>query len=144
MEQYQRLLNWQWAHNTFPSDLIRIFLGVALLVRGILFIVDPSTLEAFVEQRGGLSWFAHYVTWAHVIGGLMMTLGIFTRVAAIIQIPVLAGALAFVHLREGLFSATQSLELSALVLFLLIVVFVFGPGKISLDYRFFGPKESVA
>jgi uncharacterized membrane protein YphA (DoxX/SURF4 family) len=38
------------------------------------------------------------VPYVHIIGGLLLAAGIATRVAAIIQIPIVAGALLAVHL----------------------------------------------
>jgi len=140
--RYSTFLQWQWTHNTVASDVIRIFLGIALLVRGFLFVAEPSRLAHIVEASG-LEWFAQYITWAHLIGGGMMTVGLFTRIATLIQIPVLLGAVSLVHLREGLFASSQSLELSALVLFLLAVILVFGPGRVSFDYFFWGKRFEV-
>jgi uncharacterized membrane protein YphA (DoxX/SURF4 family) len=137
MGSYNSILRWQWAHNTLASDLIRIFLGVALFVRGILFLTDTSAL-ADISQQGEPGWLVSYISYSHLIGGLMLALGMFTRIAALLQIPVLAGAVLVVHLRDGLFAPAQSIELSTLVLFLLLVTAVFGPGKVSLDYYFFG------
>ena len=62
-----------------------------------------------------------------------MTVGLFTRVAAFVQIPILVGAVFFVHAQDGLFTQGQSFELAVLVLVLLFVVFVFGAGRYSLD-----------
>jgi uncharacterized membrane protein YphA (DoxX/SURF4 family) len=132
-EPYRKILEWQWRHNTLASDLVRIFLGVSLFARGVLFLVDPSRLDMLIDGPG-LGWFGYYVTWAHLIGGLLMTFGFLTRLSALIQLPILFGAVTLVHLREGLFAPTQSLELSTLVLFLLCVVLVFGSGRFSLDY----------
>jgi len=137
--RYRTLLRWQWTHNTAPTDIIRIFLGVALLIRGFLFLAEPSRLATIVDQSG-LAWFAHYITWAHLIGGALLIIGLFTRIAALIQLPVLLGAVALVHLREGLFAPSQALELSTLVLFLLMVILVFGPGRFSFDYFFWGQR----
>ncbi len=61
------------------------------------------------------------------------------------QIPILFGAVFFVHWQEGLFAAGQSgqsLELAALVLFLLVLVFLAGSGDLSMDHHFFGKKET--
>ncbi|MBT8401892.1 MAG: DoxX family protein [Rhodothermia bacterium] len=137
MTGYQRLLQWQWSHNTVASDLIRMFLGAALLVRGLLFALNPESLAELAPDKV-VDWVSYYIMSAHLVGGLLLMIGLFTRVAALIQIPVLVGAVLVVHVREGLATPNQSLELAALVLFLLIVFFVFGPGRKSLDYRFFG------
>ena len=127
-------------HPSLALDLIRIYLGTALAVRGVLLVADSSTLLAHLGETGR-DWFVptavlHYVSLAHLGGGILLALGFLTRLAALIQVPVLAGAVFFVHLRDGLLAPGQSLELSALVLFLLLVVLVFGPGRISCDYLF--------
>lgn len=139
--RYQQLQSWQWEHNTIATDLIRIYIGAALLVRGILFLTDAGQM-GIIAERSGLDWIEYYVPFAHIAGGFLLTLGLFTRVAALIQIPVLVGAVLLVHLRQGLLSENQSLELAVLVLFILLVILGIGPGKLSLDYKFFGRSTS--
>lgn len=75
----------------------------------------------------------HYVALAHLVGGLMLAAGLLTRLAALAQLPILFVATFFLHLQEGLLSTSQSLELSALVLVLLIVYSLWGAGPYSLD-----------
>lgn len=118
-------------------DLMRIYLGIALFIRGALFVANPDRVFAFVRQTG--DWFfpmfvAHMVGIAHLGGGILLALGLATRAASAIQVPVLFGAVFFVHWGEGLLSAGQSLELAGLVLIMLIVYTVFGSGPLSLDY----------
>jgi uncharacterized membrane protein YphA (DoxX/SURF4 family) len=74
----------------------------------------------------------HYVAIAHLIGGLMLMFGVLTRIAAWVQIPVLAGAI-LMHRNEGLMTSGQSLELSTLVLFLLVTFAFAGAGPLSVD-----------
>jgi uncharacterized membrane protein YphA (DoxX/SURF4 family) len=62
-----------------------------------------------------------------------MAIGFVTRLAAFLQIPVLIGAVFFLHIQQGLATVEQSLELSALVLVLLIIFFLFGSGALSVD-----------
>lgn len=122
---------------SFGYDVIRMYIGLALFVRGAMFIADPNKLTLMV---GSGDWFwtaamGHYVAMAHIGGGIMLALGIGTRIAAIVQIPVLLGAVFFVHWHDGLLAAGQSLELAGLVLFLLATFAVFGAGPLSLDQR---------
>jgi uncharacterized membrane protein YphA (DoxX/SURF4 family) len=58
-----------------------------------------------------------------------------------VQIPILAGAVFIVHRQDGLFAMGQSLELSALVLFLLVLFVISGAGKLSLDRAVFGSAQ---
>jgi putative oxidoreductase len=144
----QRFIAWADAHRDYWLDCVRIYLGLGLLARGLLLITNTST-GYFVDllQRSGQSWITsgimlHYVMVAHFVGGLLLTIGFLTRVAALVQIPILIGAVFFVHRQDGLFALGQSLEFSALVLFLLCVFLVAGAGKLSLDYVTFGPGRS--
>lgn len=118
-------------------DVMRMYLGVGLFVRGVLFLADTDQLALLVHTAadyGALSTaLVHYVALAHLAGGLFMALGLLTRISAIVQIPVLFGAVFFIHLGEGLLAKGQSLELSALVLVLLCLIAVHGPGPWSVD-----------
>ena len=139
-----RFIAWADAHRDYWLDVVRIYLGLGLLARGLLLITNTST-GYFVDllQRSGQAWITsgimlHYVMVAHFVGGLLLTIGFLTRIAALVQIPVLIGAVFFVHRQDGLFALGQSLEFSALVLFLLCVFAIVGAGKLSLDYVTFG------
>lgn len=125
------------AHRMLGYDLIRMYLGIALFVRGWLFVADSSRIMVFVEDQN-LDWFlpmaaVHYVALAYLVGGLMLAAGLLTCLAALAQLPILFVATFFLHLQEGLLSTSQSLELSALVLVLLIVYSLWGAGPYSLD-----------
>lgn len=138
MTRYATLLHRYDAGSSLPYALIRVFLGLALFVRGWVFIGDQEVLMGLLVGSG-LDWFmpallVHYITLAHLVGGVMLVVGLLTRAAALSQVPILVGAVFFVHGGEGLFAAGQSLELAALVLVLLVVVTVFGAGELSMDY----------
>jgi putative oxidoreductase len=128
---------WLNERRDLAYALIRVYVGMALFVRGWIFIADSEAAIRLVTDQGG-DWLfpiavIHYVALAHLVGGLMLTLGLFTRVAALVQLPVLIGATFFIHLSEGLVATGQSFELSALVLFLLMVFLIFGSGPWSVD-----------
>jgi len=145
-----RLITWANSHREYWLDCVRIYLGLGLFARGLLLITNMST--GFFEdllQRSGQSWLTHgvllhYVILAHFVGGFLLLIGFLTRIAAAIQIPILIGAVFFVHRQEGLLASTQSLEFSGLVLFLLVIFTISGAGKLSLDYVTFDrePKHA--
>lgn len=125
-----------WKDPSVGLDVIRIYLGVGLMVRGALFISRPDVLIDFLNRSN--SWFvplaiSQYVVAAHLCGGILLALGLGTRLAAVVQIPPLLGAVLTVHLGEGLLSAGQSLEFAALVLAMLGVFSIFGSGRVSLE-----------
>jgi uncharacterized membrane protein YphA (DoxX/SURF4 family) len=145
MPMYRNLVDWIDGHQEVVLDIIRVYLGVGLFVRGVLFVTQTDGVAALVDMSEfslASAALVHYVTFAHLLGGLMLAAGLLTRIAALAQIPILVGAVFLVHLHDGLLSADQSLEFSALVLFLLVVVFVFGSGRWSADYYVFEQEAS--
>ena len=138
MEKLRQWIDWAEAHPKVWLDCVRVYLGLGLFIRGV-FIISNTRAE-FIQtllQRMDYPWIItvvllHYIAIAHLIGGLMLTVGLLTRIAAWVQIPILAGAV-FIHRGEGLMSGGQSLEFSALVLFLLVIFSVSGAGPVSVD-----------
>jgi MFS transporter, NNP family, nitrate/nitrite transporter len=118
-----------------PMDLLRVFLGIALAIKGIYFILNMSEIEAqlgstFGEMQNVLAWF---VVLVNAVGGMSLALGFVTRVAAALNIVVLTGAVMFVHSPSGLFSGGTDLQFAVFVLFALLLLFWRGSGKFSMD-----------
>jgi uncharacterized membrane protein YphA (DoxX/SURF4 family) len=144
--QKHDIIAWAESRREIWLDCVRVYLGLGLFARGLLLITNTST-GYFVDmlQRSGHNWLMtgvmlHYVMLAHFVGGGLLALGFLTRIAAFVQIPILAGAVFIVHRSDGLFAMGQSLEFSALVLFLLVVFLVSGSGRLSVDHLVFGPQ----
>ena len=133
----QQLETWLDANRDVFFDLIRIYLGVGLFVKGIQFTWDDGYISNLLLQSGRLqvlsTAIAHYIPIAHLGGGLLLAMGFMTRTAVLFQLPILAGAVFLIHLQEGLFTRGQNLEFTALVLFLLLLILVHGPGRWSVD-----------
>src|SRR6266542_4975058 len=103
------------------------------------FVMHQEALKKFLEGAENLAFaqglVAHYVIPVHLVGGLLLALGLLTRLAALSQIPILAGAVFYIWLPNVLFfEQRQNLEFSALVLFLLALIFVYGAGRFSVDH----------
>ena len=132
--------SWAEARSDVFFDLVRIYLGVGLFIKAIYFIRERDYLTQTLEEAGNL-WIvpaavAHYVILAHLAGGISLALGFLTRVGALIQIPVLLGAVFYVHLPTvASIEERQYVEFSALVLFLLTLIFLHGSGPLSVDAR---------
>ncbi len=121
-----------------PLTALRCYLGLALAVKGIYFIMNMDVLE---NQMGGafgqldtlLAWF---VVFAHAVGGVSLALGFVTRWAAGINIVVLAGAVGIQIMGSrgaAMFGADHDFQFAMLVLVTLIVFFWRGAGRLSFD-----------
>jgi putative oxidoreductase len=150
MTSFRRFTAWADAHRDRWLDCVRIYLGIGLFARGVLLITNNSSNNWILEKllQSGQSGLAtgllmHFVTLAHLVGGAMLTFGLYTRFAAIIQMPNLLGAIILVHWQEGVLAPGQGLEFSGLVLFLLVVFAVSGGGEWSVDHSMIDkPAES--
>jgi uncharacterized membrane protein YphA (DoxX/SURF4 family) len=133
MNYIQRLEHWGDTHHPKWLDFIRIALGLFLLLKGIEFADNMNKLMAIMSSLpfGNLMMviLAHYVLFAHILGGILLATGLLTRVGCIIQIPVL-----IVAVFSNLFHQFSELTLSLLVLALLIYFLIIGSGRWSLDW----------
>jgi len=122
--------------------IIRIALGLILFWRGISFIRDSSDLQLMLQRMSigvvdkNTEWIAFLITYINLLGGLFITVGLFTKTSCIVQIPILIGAVFFVNTKHGLNQSTSELILSAVVLLLLILFAIKGSGVLSADEYF--------
>jgi len=135
----------QWSHTHHPRWLVvlRVALGICLFFKGIFFLVNTATLEELV--KGSLvanrtDWLVIFITWSHLLGGFLMIIGLLTRWAALLNIPILMGAIIFINTQRYAFGAFE-LPFALIVLLLLIFFLVEGGGPISLD-NFFSKHEA--
>ena len=142
----QQLLDKLYKFRGPAFDLLRMYLGVGLLIRGVLFIADANT---FMELIGGepgdmlrSTFLLHYVALSHFLGGFMLLAGLLSRVGALIQIPVLMGAVFVEEMNGGLTQGTQGFEIAALTLFLLVLIFLYGSGRWSSDHFLFHQDDA--
>src|SRR6059058_840829 len=87
---------WKPTHLSLLLLLARIVLGLILLAKGIFFISHAEQLKELISSSRlpmGVRALAAYTTFAHLFGGVFLIIGLFTRLAAWLQVPVLLGAL---------------------------------------------------
>ena len=116
--------------------ILRVVLGVCLIYKGFDFIQHKDQLEAyFVQSKAlkSLTWTIGMLPWIHIIGGAMILVGLLTRLMALIQIPIVLGAVVFVNMTEAAKVEQSELPFSFLMLVLVIVFFIEGGGYMSLD-----------
>ncbi|MFC1758323.1 MFS transporter [Planctomycetota bacterium] len=131
-----------------PMDALRMYLGIALMVKGIYFIMnDMVELEAqlgsdFGQVQTLIAW---GVVFAHVVGGASLALGFVTRVAALANAGVLLGAVAYSLAGAtgagGLLSSVD-FQFTSFVFFALVLLVWRGAGPLSLDHLFQADQEN--
>jgi len=138
MGTIQQIQRWSVMHHPRWLVILRIALGICLFVKGISFMTNVPLLE---QQMQGTflapysSWLAIVITWAHLLGGFFIIIGLRTRWAALSQIPILIGAIVLVNLKHGIGQGSELLF--SIIIFLMLLFFLIeGSGKISLDYMF--------
>jgi putative oxidoreductase len=137
MNAIQKLQSYGDMHHSKWLDILRMMLGLILISKGIYYISNNDVLDSILKS-GNFPMsnliIVHYVAFAHLLGGILILLGLVTRIAIVFQIPVLLGAIIFVHAQEGLLSGgNTNLWFAILVLFLLIFFFIYGSGPWSVD-----------
>ncbi|MEO6232966.1 MAG: DoxX family membrane protein [Ferruginibacter sp.] len=133
MNILQRFEHWGNAHHPKWLDIIRIILGIFLCYKGIDFLQNMGTLMGLMSNKVQFSSLmfivlGHYITFAHILGGILLTLGLFTRFACVIQIPILLVAVLFINTGGNMLRPYSELFLSIIVLLLLIYFLIVGNG----------------
>jgi len=132
-----------------PMTLLRVYLGIGLMVKGVYYITNMAELEnqlgdQFGEIQNVIAWF---VVAAHGVGGAALALGFVTRWVAAINAVVLAGA-TVIHLTgagaDQMIVENMDFQFSALVLVTLIVFVWQGAGRFSLDRLMRGDENGSA
>lgn len=143
MGTLQQIQQWSLTHHPRWLIVLRVALGICLFFKGIFFLVNTATLEELV--KGSLvanrtDWLVIFITWSHLLGGFLMIIGLLTRWAALLNIPILMGAIIFINTQRDAFGAFE-LPFAFIVLLLLIFFLIEGGGPISLD-NFFKKHEA--
>jgi putative oxidoreductase len=132
----------KWGDSHHPSfiDFFRILLGIFLTYKGVEFITNMDEFEmtaSGINVAFAGAALAHYVVFAHILGGPLIAFGLFTRVVSLIQLPILIGAVIFVNSPKGFLSlgSHMELEISIVVLVGIVVLLIFGGGKYSIDAK---------
>src|SRR5687768_17568359 len=140
MNVITNLERWGNSHRPGILDLFRFALGAYITYKGFYFITYMSELQ--MTTSGIIVYFAgmtlaHYIVFAHILGGPMIFFGLFTRIVCLAQIPILIGAVFMVNAPKGFLSIGQHMELwlSIVVLVGLLICMVFGAGRYSIDAK---------
>jgi putative oxidoreductase len=134
------------------ATLLRLAVGVIYVMHGWLAVAVLGVPGAagYITRMGFPSALAPALAWylvvVHLAGGALILLGVGTRVAALLQVPIMASALFLHHLSQGFFMKVLTMETPAgarsiaggyeyvlLVLAATLALALTGPGRLSVD-----------
>ena len=106
MNMLHQIDHWSLTHNPKWLIFFRVALGICLFVRGVTFLNDTSALQQFIENStlnnwDNSLWLSLIITWIHLLGGVFITLGLFTRISVLAQIPIVLGAIIFTNRKRN-------------------------------------------
>ncbi len=113
------------------SLLLRVSVGGMFVLHGIgkAFVVGiDSVIEAFLAQ-GFPIWTVYFSTVLEILGGILLLLGLHTRAAALVLMPITVGILVY-HFPNGwaFQSAGGGWEYPQLILIALLAIFLLDSG----------------
>jgi putative oxidoreductase len=133
--------------------LLRVTLGAIFLMHAYLglVVIGPMAIGGYTARMGYPAALGPalggYMVLVHGIGGLLLILGLFTRWAALAQVPIMASAFFLYHLRQGFFltgivvdaargaAIAGGFEYTLLVLAATVTLVLAGGGALALDRR---------
>ena len=121
--------------------LVRVVVGAAFVLHGWPKIQNPT---GWMNAMGGdTPGFAQAIAAGfEFFGGILLALGLVTRVSALALASVMVGALVLVHIPKGdpfVAVGRPSAELASVYLVVSLAVAALGAGAYSLDAVFFDP-----
>jgi len=139
---------WGDSHHPKILDIIRMLLGLVLVAKGVAFLENAASLRDLIldnekvdQPQDLVTAIIYYVTYVHLVGGALIFLGLFTRLASIFQLPIVLGAVFFINVMHSW--VNSELWLSIIVLALLVLFIVIGSGPLSLDRFLPGLSDDV-
>ena len=130
--------------------VLRVVLGVILVMHGYLalMVIGPRGIAGYVVRMGYPAWtsipLAWYLIVVHGLGGALIVIGLWTRLVAVLNLPIIASAVALLHWPQGFFlravvadgrASVFGYEYTMLVLAALLAIALVGAGPFSVDGR---------
>jgi uncharacterized membrane protein YphA (DoxX/SURF4 family) len=127
-----------WSSNHHPKWLVvlRVGLGLCLFIKGISFMSNAVVLEKAISgsvASHAISWLPIAITVLHLLGGFLIIIGLFTRLAVLVLIPILIAAIIYIGTHEAQMGGGNEFIFAGIILVLLIIFLIVGSGPLSVD-----------
>lgn len=118
--------------SAFAPLPIRVMAGVVLIAHGLPKFENLQGVQGFFSSVGIPPELALPIALLEVIGGIVLILGILTRIASILFIIQMAAIVLIIKAGGGL-TGDNGFELELLLLFISISLLLSGPGRASIE-----------
>lgn len=117
-------------NNRIVSLIFRVILGLTLFIKGVSFIRNKVLIETLISKNAileKLTFLNLLIPFIHILGGFFILIGIYTRIAILIQIPIIIAAIIFLF-DSGGDSYFKEIVFAATILIMLVIYLKFGDG----------------
>jgi len=137
---------------TWAALPLRLTLGLIFIAHGaqkVFGVWGGRGLSAFTAGETPFAWMRPAWLWlgaaavAELAGGVLVLLGLFTRLGALLILPVMLVALFGVHWSGGFFITNRPVpgfEYTLALCGMALALLIYGGGRASLDERLMGPR----
>ncbi|WP_213803574.1 DoxX family protein [Granulicella sp. dw_53] len=126
------MTKWLNGLQPFGALLMRLVLGLSMAVHGYERVVPHGALNHYVHYVVTLGvpyWLGYVSAFTQFVGGILLVVGLLTRLAAGLVAVNMLAAFALVGIHQGFGIYNYILALAALAIMLLF----YGPGSLALD-----------
>ncbi len=114
--------------------ILRVVAGIIFIAHGWQKLGSMDQTIGFFAQIGVPVFLAWLISLGEFVGGILLILGLYTRVAAIWLGLIMFGAISLVHLKNGLFGP-GGYEYPLTMLAVQVVLIMLGGGNWSVDEK---------
>ncbi len=123
----------QWA-----LTIARIMLGIVFVAHGsqkVLGVFGGPGLAGFITwiaKFGVPSYLAYLAAFGEFVGGILLLLGVYAELGALMVMPVMLGAILLVHWGNGFFVQSGGFEYTLCLFVFSLAILIGGPGQLAL------------
>ncbi len=121
--------------STWPKKiavlLLRVILGGALFIKGVDFVRNKVVLKQVISETDYIYKFSFLevvIPWIHLLGGVFIAIGMYTRIVIYIQIPLVIGAIIVLLNTKNTSFQSPEIIFAVIILIMLLIYLKFGDG----------------